>query len=265
MAAAFKTPVTSTQKLVLLALCDSANDIGECYPSVPHLVDKCSLSERTIQTAIVELAALGHLRRELRKGRSTVYWMTPNPSATPAAPAPHPRSSRTPANAAPPQQLHPTPATGAPPPPQLLHPTPAAPAPITINEPSSDPSGNHKTDAGGRKGAKPEVSAALLIAAGFPPEVAAEFIDHKRAMKAPLTERAWADHVREAEKAGWTPLAAAEKVMARGWKGFEAAYVGNKGAGGAPARQQSTAERNAEAKRLLGFGNKPAQGDFIDG
>ena len=35
------------------------------------------------------------------------------------------------------------------------------------------------------------------------------------------------DHVREAGKAGWTPLQAAEKVMAKSWKGFEAKYVAN--------------------------------------
>lgn len=64
-----------------------------------------------------------------------------------------------------------------------------------------------------------------LVQAGFPPEIAAEFIAHKASVKAPLTERAWRDHLAEAQKAGWTPLQAAEKVMAKGWKGFEAKYV----------------------------------------
>lgn len=64
-----------------------------------------------------------------------------------------------------------------------------------------------------------------LIAAGLDPQLAAEFIDHKRRMKAPLTERAWADHLAESRKAGWTPQAAAAKTIARSWKGFEAKYV----------------------------------------
>jgi uncharacterized protein YdaU (DUF1376 family) len=69
------------------------------------------------------------------------------------------------------------------------------------------------------------VPAEVLIAAGFDGDTAAEFIAHKVAKDAPLTARAWADHQREAAKIGWTPLQAAEKVMARGWKGFEAKYV----------------------------------------
>ena len=69
------------------------------------------------------------------------------------------------------------------------------------------------------------VAVPVLIEAGFSPEVAAEFIAHKSRLKAPLTERAWADHLSESLKAGWAPQQAAEKVMAKAWKGFEAKYV----------------------------------------
>lgn len=70
-----------------------------------------------------------------------------------------------------------------------------------------------------------QVSTEVLQAAGFDAKTAADFLAHKTQVKAPLTERAWADHCREAQKAGWTPQQAAEKVMAKGWKGFEAKYV----------------------------------------
>ena len=102
MSTAFKASVTCTQKMVLLALADSANDQGECYPSVQNLIQKCSLSERAVQKSIVELEALGHLRREFRKGRSTVYWIHPH-TETPAPRAPHPRTTCTP----PPHVVHP--------------------------------------------------------------------------------------------------------------------------------------------------------------
>lgn len=69
------------------------------------------------------------------------------------------------------------------------------------------------------------VAPGILVAAGFDADAAAEFIAHKDRVKAPLTLRAWVDHVAESEKAGWTPQQAAEKVMAKGWKGFEAKYV----------------------------------------
>jgi hypothetical protein len=70
-----------------------------------------------------------------------------------------------------------------------------------------------------------EVSVEDLTAAGFDEATAADFIAHKKRLKAPLTPRAWDDHVRESAKAGLSPLQAAEKVMAKGWKGFDASYV----------------------------------------
>ena len=78
------------------------------------------------------------------------------------------------------------------------------------------------------KPAKPSVetvSRETLIAAGFDEKQADDFLACKLNRKAPLTPRAWEDHKREAAKAGWTPAQAAEKVMAKTWKGFEAKYV----------------------------------------
>jgi hypothetical protein len=89
----------------------------------------------------------------------------------------------------------------------------------TVSEPIKEPSGKPK------KAPKPVVGVEVLIAAGFDARTAAEFIATKVERKAPLTERAWADHCAEAAKAGWTPQQAAEKVMAKTWKGFEAKYV----------------------------------------
>jgi hypothetical protein len=69
------------------------------------------------------------------------------------------------------------------------------------------------------------VAVSVLVDAGFDEKTAEEFIATKADRKAPLTPRAWKDHLREAEKAGWTAQEAAEKVMAKTWKGFEAKYV----------------------------------------
>lgn len=95
------TTLPAPKKLVLLALADNANDEGDCYPSVATLTHKCSLSERAVQYAITELVGMGHVSREVRSGRSTVYRV-------------HPRTSCTPAPDAPVQVVHPTPAPDAP-------------------------------------------------------------------------------------------------------------------------------------------------------
>lgn len=232
MTLAFKSTLPTTQKFVLVALCDSANDQGECYPSVPVLAEKCSLSERAVQTAVSVLEGFGYVRREFRKGRSTVYWINP----TPAAAAPHPRTTFTPAGAAPPQELHPTPAApapggapAAPPPPQLLHPTPAAPAPITVKEPSiepsKEPSGKHQP---------PDVSDVVW----------GDFGRLRTAKKAPITATAIAGIRREADKAGWSMQAALEQCCERGWTGFRADWVQQAAGGRSLNRQEALEQRN---------------------
>jgi hypothetical protein len=89
------------KKLVLLALADNANDEGDCYPSIATLIRKCSLSERAVQYAITELVEAGHVSRDVRSGRSTVYRVHPRTSCTPAPDAPVQVVHRTPAPDAP--------------------------------------------------------------------------------------------------------------------------------------------------------------------
>jgi uncharacterized protein YdaU (DUF1376 family) len=91
------------------------------------------------------------------------------------------------------------------------------------------------------------IQPSALIEAGFTPEQAADFIAHKAAHKAPLTERAWVDHLQESAKARWTPVQAAEKVMAKGWKGFEAKYVEPRAP---PSRQAESPHHRAQRERI---------------
>ena len=86
MSAAFKVQATPTQKLVLLALCDCANDQGECFPSVTLLERKTSLSDRAVQKAIHELEAHGFLSRSMLPGRANTYQITPERGSPPIPP-----------------------------------------------------------------------------------------------------------------------------------------------------------------------------------
>lgn len=225
MALAFAATVSPTQKLVLLALCDSANDRGECYPAMLTLAEKCSLSERATQGAVAELERSGYLRRELRKGRATVYWLTP------AAGAPRSRCT--------PQEMHP--AADAP--------APADAAPITITQPPEEQ--KTKTPPASPTGPKPDpwLTIEAMEDDGIGPEVAAAWLSHRKAKKAKLTALAWAGFKREADKAGWPYEQAVLKAIARNWTGFEAAWVAGDRAAATvseTAYQRSMRERIAE-------------------
>ena len=54
------------KKLVLLKLCDNANDKGECWPSLQHIADQCEISRRTAINHVQALADDGYLVVENR-------------------------------------------------------------------------------------------------------------------------------------------------------------------------------------------------------
>lgn len=107
-----------SQKIVLLALADSANDEGHCWPSMLSLARKCSKGQRTVQGVIKALVEAGHVTRREVAGRGCEYWVHPRKDCAPADTAPV-QSSR-PAGTAPrrrcaepPQPLRDTPAAAA--------------------------------------------------------------------------------------------------------------------------------------------------------
>jgi hypothetical protein len=108
MCMAFDAEIPATQKLVLLALCDNANEQGQCFPSISLLERKCSLSDRAVQSSLSWLEQNGYLSRNFRIGRATIYVVTPERGSPPNDV--HPRSSFTP----PPNDVHPTPERGSP-------------------------------------------------------------------------------------------------------------------------------------------------------
>jgi len=108
MSDVWRMDLPTTDKMVLLALADAANDAGVTWLAVCSkrddkldLLKKTSLSERAVQMAIQRLCEAGHLRREERPGRGVIYNVTPpqymHPRTT-CAPAP---DAPTPARRAP--------------------------------------------------------------------------------------------------------------------------------------------------------------------
>lgn len=64
---AFDQPISATDKVVLLALADHANDRGECWPSVSLLMQRAYVGERTVQRALQSLEDGGFIVRERRQ------------------------------------------------------------------------------------------------------------------------------------------------------------------------------------------------------
>lgn len=54
------------RKLVLLKLCDNANDDGECWPSFQHIANQCEISRRSAISHIKALVDIGFLSVEAR-------------------------------------------------------------------------------------------------------------------------------------------------------------------------------------------------------
>ncbi len=77
MTGAWKLDIASGPKLVLLSLCDNANDQGECFPSISMIAQRCSMGERTVQGHIQTLTEQGFMKRVERNGRSTFYALNP--------------------------------------------------------------------------------------------------------------------------------------------------------------------------------------------
>lgn len=96
MSVVWELDLPDSEKLALLALADSANDDGLCWPSMATLARKCSKSDRTVQKAIQSLIEKGHLSRDERPGKGVLYRI-------------HPRSDDTPEAASPPKRLPVTP------------------------------------------------------------------------------------------------------------------------------------------------------------
>lgn len=100
MTAVWDVDLPASDKIVLLALADCANDEGLCWPGMAALVAKCSKGERTIQAAIKRLVASGHLTRDEVVGKGCKYLVHPRDNCAPAKPAPPQKMRATPAKTA---------------------------------------------------------------------------------------------------------------------------------------------------------------------
>lgn len=133
--------MSSTQKLVMLALADNANDQGECYPSMTMLARKTCLSDRSVRGTVRDLETAGFVRSEARPGTSTLYHLNVLPRNV-VPPTPEGRSGPEPGAA--PEGGAALPGTTFPPTPEPHSGDPGTTFPLTITEPSTEPSPNRQ-------------------------------------------------------------------------------------------------------------------------
>lgn len=188
MAAAWEMDIPQTEKMVLLCLCDHANDNGVCWPSVASMARKCSVSERSVQRAIRALRNRKIVTWDDAPGRVHKFVIDPRRIVTPDTVSPLTES-------------HPTPDTVSPTP-DTVSPKPS----ITVKEPSIK-------------------ARAVARPADVTVQVWADFQSARRAQRAPVTETALQRIRSEAAKAGWSLEDALAEMVARAWRGFKADWV----------------------------------------
>lgn len=70
------SPTTGSQRLMLLAIADAANDDGVCFPGVGTLAKKLNTTERNAQKLIRSLAKAGEITIHTGKGIKTAHGWT---------------------------------------------------------------------------------------------------------------------------------------------------------------------------------------------
>jgi hypothetical protein len=100
MSVVWETPCRShTEKLVLLALADNADDSGHCWPGLDHLAAKCDLSRQGVIDQIASLAGQGLIAVSKKAGMVNRYTVQPVNAVDPSTRLTRQRGGLLPVNA----------------------------------------------------------------------------------------------------------------------------------------------------------------------
>ena len=222
MSKAWELDLSQGEKLVLLALCDHANDDGVCYPSQAFLASKCSMSYRSVINQIKRLESCGILTSERRQKagsrQSNSYTINLNNYKSQCENSAHAESAHA----------------------NFAH---ANSAPTNVKNTTElgenfspcfkeEPSINHqlepsiyKPTSQNKKRGRWDESLNMLIAEGIDEQIAGDFIAIRKAKNAPLTPTALKGILREANKAKLTLENVLRICIERNWQGFSASWL----------------------------------------
>ncbi|ENT1930473.1 replication protein [Neisseria gonorrhoeae] len=130
----------------------------------------------------------------------------------------------------------------------------AADAPLSAEPPES---GKRAPAAKAKKTGRHETELSLLAAYGITGQVAADFLQVRKAKRQPLTETAVRLIAADAEKCGMTALQAAEYAIASGWGSFRADWLQNKTFGRSGNRGGPTHNQTAAVPDAGSYGDMP--------
>ena len=187
------------RKLVLLKLADNANDDGICFPSYQYIADKCEMTRRSAISHIEYLIKMGLVSKKERKNKdgsiSNLYFLHLEQGSENFALGSENISLGSEKFA-------------------LGGSENISPRTSHSLEPVNEP----------KKTTQKSESEMLLERFGISGQLAKDFITHRKAKKAPITETAMNGFLREANK---VRLSVAESVaisIERNWQGFKATW-----------------------------------------
>lgn len=290
MGMAFKTGIPRGQRFVLVKLCDCANDEGLCYPSQETLAEDTGFATTAVRQHIKWLKENNFIksarRQSGRERKSDIYrinvallekcyaeaakrkavqqakmWEEPSdyepsdyePSDFDAKnhqipcdePSDFDGSLYEEPSVEPsvePSELNARAARA----PAEPHPAKLQAAPRGVAEPP----GAKKTD-------RHASELSLLADYGIAGQVAADFLQVRKAKRQPLTETAMKLLAADAEKCGMTALQAVEYAIASGWASFRAEWLQNKTFGGSGNRGGLTHNQTAAVLDARSYGDMP--------
>lgn len=202
------TGISGTEKSVLVSLADQADETGLCWPSVATTAERTCFSDRAVQKAIHSLAEKGYLTVQVSPGgKSNKYTINPEPSS------PSKQKLAT-ANGEPNSPLN-----GEPRSPR----TTFTPNDIHRNGEPRSPNGEPRSPKPSRTIREPSIK--VLRPDDVEDSLWREWVSHRKAKRAAVTEGVLKTFRQEATKASFTLADAMRKSIDRGWTGFEAEWV----------------------------------------
>ncbi|HGH0257918.1 TPA: helix-turn-helix domain-containing protein [Neisseria meningitidis] len=290
MGMAFKTGIPRGQRFVLVKLCDCANDEGLCYPSQETLAEDTGFAATAVRQHIKWLKEHNFIksarRQSGRERKSDIYrinvallekcyaeaakrkavrqakmWEEPSdyepsdyePSDYDAKnhqilcdePSDFDASLYEEPSVEPsvePSELNARAAHA----PAEPHPAKPQAAPRGVAEPP-----------GAKKTGRHSAELSLLADYGITGQVAADFLQVRKAKRQPLTETAMRLIAADAEKCGMTALQAVEYAIGNGWASFRADWLQNKTFGGSGNCGGLTHNQTAAVLDARSYGDMP--------